>query len=200
MFGLAALLAASPLLLAGRKEAPDAVPQAVRDLVGTYSGSWTLSGINDKGDVVKRMAWTDTIKAENAQVKNGRAFVTTSDEMRFEGRKGPPFKVAGTEGYFLLKDGGLGDYFIETSGRLNRMVKVADNVWGYATSASAQELAQLGFPKDASGQHVLVKVVTQEGGVETHRISRLTTASWKDKEGKEHWLQFVSLQGYHKRQ
>jgi hypothetical protein len=47
---------------------------------------------------------------------------------------------------------------------------------------------------------VLVKVVTKEQGVETHRISRLTTVSWKDREGKDRWLQFVSLQGFHKRQ
>ena len=47
---------------------------------------------------------------------------------------------------------------------------------------------------------MLVKVVTKEQGVETHRISRVTTVSWKDKEGKEQTLQFVSLQGYHKRQ
>jgi hypothetical protein len=43
-------------------------------------------------------------------------------------------------------------------------------------------------------------VVTKEQVMETHRISRLTTVSWKDKEGKECWLQFVSLQGFHKRQ
>jgi hypothetical protein len=73
-------------------------------------------------------------------------------------------------------------------------------VWGYAVPASAQELGQLGFPKDALGQHVLIKVVTKERGVETHRISRLSTVNWKDKDGKEHWLQFVSLQGFHKRQ
>jgi hypothetical protein len=46
----------------------------------------------------------------------------------------------------------------------------------------------------------VIKVVTKEQGVETHRISRLTTVSWKDKEGKERWLQFLSLQGSHKRQ
>jgi hypothetical protein len=81
------------------------------------------------------------------------------------------------------------------------MVKVGENVWSYTTPpAAAQELGRLGFPKDATGQHVLVKVVTKEQGVETHRISRLTTVNWKDKEGKERVLQFVSLQRYHKRQ
>jgi hypothetical protein len=68
------------------------------------------------------------------------------------------------------------------------------------TPAAAEELGRLGFPKGASGRHVLVKVVTKEQGVETHRVSRLSTVTWMDREGKEHVSQFVSLQGYHKRQ
>jgi hypothetical protein len=176
------------------------VPKEVRALEGAYTGSWTMYGIDEKGEVVKRMAWTDTMKAVSPEVKGDRALVNTIDEMMFEGGQIPPFKVQGKEGYFLKNDGGLGDYFIETSGQTNRMVKVGENVWSYSTPAAAQELRRLGFPDDASGQHVLVKVVTREQGTETHRISRLTTVNWKDKDGKERALQFVSLQGYHKRQ
>ena len=58
----------------------------------------------------------------------------------------------------------------------------------------------MGFPKGAAGRHVVVKVITNEAGVETHRISRVTTVSWRDHEGKERWSQFVSLQGFHKRE
>jgi hypothetical protein len=187
-------------LAADAKTGPGAPPKEVRDLAGTYTGSWTMFGINEKGEVVKRLAWTDTLKAEKPEVKGDRAYVSTTDEMTFEGRKVPPFKAQGREGYFLKKGGGLGDYFIETFGETHRMVKVGDNVWSYATPAAARELGELGFPKGASGQHVLVKVVNKEQGVETHRISRLSTVSWKDKDGKERWLQFVSLQGFHKRQ
>jgi len=43
-------------------------------------------------------------------------------------------------------------------------------------------------------------VVAKEKGVETHRISRLSTVSWKDNDGKEQVSQFVSLKGYHKRE
>jgi hypothetical protein len=46
---------------------------------------------------------------------------------------------------------------------------------------------------------VVVKVVTKENNLETHRISRVSTVRWKDKEGKERVTQFVSLQGYHQR-
>src|SRR5689334_6094920 len=40
------------------------VQKAVRDLEGTYVGSWTLFGIDEESKVVKLAAWTDTIKAE----------------------------------------------------------------------------------------------------------------------------------------
>lgn len=175
------------------------VPKEVRDLAGTYTGSWTMFGIDEKGGVVKKMAWTDTVNATDPRVKDGRALVTMTDEMTFEGAK-QSFKMQGTEGYLLTKEGAPGEYFIETLGQVKRMVKVADNVWTGVSPADARELDQLGFPKNASGQHVLVKVVTKEQGIETHRISRVTTATWKDKDGNERTIQFVSLQGYHKRQ
>jgi hypothetical protein len=195
------LYAAQPLTGAGQTEgAAGRVPGEVRALQGTYTGSWTLFGVDDKGQAVKRMAWTDTMRAGNPELQGDRAYVTTTDEMTFEGGRVPPLKVQGKEGYFLKKDGGLGDYFIENAGQVNRMVKLADNVWSYTAPASAQELARLGLPNGASGQHVLVKVVTREQGVETHRISRVTTVSWKDTGGQERGLQFVSLQGFHKRQ
>ncbi len=66
--------------------------------------------------------------------------------------------------------------------------------------ATPQELAQLGFSKIISGQHVIVKIINHEEGKETHRISRVTTVNWRDAEGKERWIQYVSLQGFHKRQ
>ena len=115
--------------------------------------------------------------------------------MTFEGGRIPPAKVPGKEGYFLNKDGGLGDYFIEASGQTNRMLKIGANVWTYTTPAMAQELVRLGFPKDASAQHVVVKVITNEQGVETHRISRLTTVQWKAKEGEERALTIRQLAG-----
>jgi hypothetical protein len=188
------------VLTAKQKDVSDAPPKEVRDLVGTYTGSWTMFGIDETGKTVKRMAWTDTIKAEKPEIKGNRAYVFTTDEMNFEGGRIPPVKVQGKEGYFLKKDGGLGDYFIEMAGKTYDMRKLGDNVWCYTTPAAAQELTQLGFPAGASGQHVLVKVITREQGIETHRISRLTTVSWKDKRNEEHWQQFVSLQGFHKRQ
>ena len=194
------LLACSFSLGTGRAaDTTSEVPKEVKALVGTYSGSWKSFGIDAQGQVVQVGAWTDSMKAEKPVREAERAWVSTEDVMVFEGRTGAPFKVPGKEGYRLKPDGTLGEYFIETFGQTYRMQKLAEGIWTYATDASGQELSQMGFPRGAAGRHVVVKVVTNEAGVETHRISRVTTVSWRDKEGKERWLQFVSLQGYHKR-
>jgi hypothetical protein len=108
-------------------------------------------------------------------------------------------KISGSEGYLLNPDGSLGDYFIRTYGQEFRMHQLGDNVWVYSVKASEPEIARLGVPKGGSAVNVLVKVVTKDEGVETHRITRLTTATWKDADGKDHSAQFVSLEGAHKR-
>ncbi len=88
------------------------VPDEVRALAGTYTGSWSMFGLDQDGTIVKKMSWTD-----------------------------------------------------------------------------------VSFAK-----HVLFKVITREDEVETHRISRVTTVHWTGKDNKEQWIQFISLQGIHKRQ
>lgn len=176
------------------------VPQAVRDLEGTYVGSWTVFGIDEEGQVVKLMSWTDTIQAETPQIEGEQAYVLTTGEMVFENSNIPPMTIAGKEGYFLLPDGSLGDYFVETNGQLSKSHHLSENVWISVTPASAQELASYRLPNVSAGQHILNKVVTSEEGVEIHRITRVTTVSWTDQAGQERSTQFVSLQGFHQRQ
>jgi hypothetical protein len=200
LFGVLSSLAIASLqtpLVAGQSAE---IPKAVTAIAGTFKGEWTMFGIDGKGEVVKRFSWSDVIKAENPTLKNDRAFVTITDEMTFADSRIPPRKTVGSEGYLLNKDGSLGDYFFETSGQLVRMKQLRKDIWAYSLPASVQELASLGFSNVISGEHTLVKVVTAEQGVETHRITRLTTVNWKDGEGKERWIQFISLQGYHKKQ
>lgn len=176
------------------------VPKAVRDLEGTYLGSWTLFGIDEESEVVKIASWTDTIKAENPQVDDEQAYVLTTSEMVFDGSDAPPVEFTGKEGYFLMPDGSLGDYFIETFGQISKSTQLDENVWISVTPASAEDLASYRLPNDSSGQHVLVKVVTSDEGSEIHRITRVTTVTWTDQAGQDRSIQFVSLQGFHKRQ
>src|ERR1044072_1797084 len=97
------------------------IPKEVLAIAGTFKGEWAMFGIDGKGEVVKRVSWTDVIKAENPTVKGDRAFVTITDEMTFTDSRIPPRKTVGTEGYLLNQDGSLGDYFFETSGQVVQM-------------------------------------------------------------------------------
>jgi hypothetical protein len=177
-----------------------AIPKEVKALEGNYAGEWSMHGINDKGAVVKLFSWTDTVKTTGAAVKGDRAFITWVNEQVFEGGKIPPRKMEGKEGYLLNKDGSVGDYFIEMFGQVTRLARLSETAWASASPASPQELSAIGFPQGAAGQNVMVKVVGKEQGVETHRVSVLSTVTWTDKSGKQQVLQFVSLQGFHKRQ
>jgi hypothetical protein len=80
---------------------PRDVPGEVRALEGTYTGSWTMFGIDDEGKIVKKMAWTDLLKTDSATVESDRAYVTWVNEQTLDGAQGPPRKVQGKEGYFL---------------------------------------------------------------------------------------------------
>ena len=195
-----ALFALVPLYFVAPAVAGAEVPKEVRDLEGTWTGVWATYGIDEKGEVVKRASWTDTLKSGGAEVKGDRAYVTWTSEQVFDGAKGPTRKTEGKEGFFLKKDGTVGDNFLEMFGQTTRVTKLSDTAWSYATTAAPQELTALGFPKGATGQHVVVKMVTKEQGVETHRITRVSTVIWTDKDGKERTTQFVSLQGHHKRE
>src|SRR3984893_3420713 len=152
------------------------IPKEVKDVVGTYTGSWASYGLDANGQVIKQAAWTDTLKADNPVVEKSRAFVTTTDDMIFEGGRIPPMKVSGKEGYLLNSDGSLGEYFIETYGQTYKMQTLGEYVFVYSVAAAPQEVTRLGAGNVLSAQHTLVKVVTFEQDVETHNISRLTTA------------------------
>ena len=175
------------------------VPKEVKALAGTYTGSWSMFGLDQKGTIVAKMSWTDVLEAQNPVVKDGQAYVTTIDNMVFEGNI-PPQKVMGKEGYFLNEDGSLGDYFIEMAGQKLKMIKIDQDVWTYTSSVNPYEYSIMGFTDVLFAKHVLVKVITLEDEVETHRISRVTTVHWTGKDHKEQWIQFISLQGIHRRQ
>ena len=175
------------------------VPEEVKALAGTYTGSWSMFGLDQEGTIVKKMSWTDVLEAQNPVVKDGRAYVTTIDNMVFEGNI-PPQKVTGKEGYVLNEDGSLGDYFMEMAGQTLKMIKIDQDVWIYTSPVNPYEYSIMGLTNVLFAKHVLVKVITREDEVETHRISRVTTVHWTGKENKEQWIQFISLQGIHRRQ
>lgn len=177
----------------------DDVPPQVEKLLGKWVGEWQMWRVDAAGAVVPGMKWHDTMIASEPTRAPGRLFIKTVDEMTFDGVVGSPRTFTGTEGWYLNDDGTLGAHYVESFGRESRMVPLRADCESAIDDVPPQELAQMGFPKGATGTHVLVKVVVAETGGETHRITRITTARWPTADGSERHLQFVSLQGWHRK-
>lgn len=188
------------LLFAAISPVQAQVPEKLKAMVGTYTGEWTLFGMDKEGNIVEKVSWTDVIEVQHPVVEDNKAYVTTVSKMHF-GDNIPPHEVKGIEGYYLKADGSLGDYFIQMQGQEEiRSHEVGKDVWVYAVPISNYEYAMLGFSNATFGRNVLVKVVARMDGLETHRIHRVTTVAWKDDSGRERWTQFVSLKGFHQQQ
>lgn len=198
-FFLTLIFGSLALAAFAQKDESRPIPKEVQAILGSFQGEWTSFALNDKGEVVKKASWTDTVKAESPTFSPDRVSVATTDEMTFEGGKIPPMKIQAKEGYLLNADGTLGDYFIETFGQTYRLQKLNAAARVYAAIATPREFPMLGAVNIVSAQHALIKVITYEDAGETHNISRITTIEWKDSAGKMHTTQFLSLQGKHRR-
>lgn len=192
--GLLTLFATNGL----KAQAPKAPSNTAADLTGTYQGTWTMYGIDAAGSPQKRASWSDVLVASAPVTEAGRSFVTTADTMTFDGGRIPPMTIKGREGYLDGPAGSRGQYFIEMNGGTTQPTELSKGVWVFSSVASPQELTQMGFPNPISGRHTTVKIVTTEAGLEVHHITRVSTVNWKDAEGKDRWIQFVSLEGTHR--
>ena len=138
--------------------------------------------------------------AFDARVERRRALVSTIDTITYDDKRLGEVKVEGSEGYELRPDGSLAGYFICMQGHAPvSVVRVSANSWAYATNASRFELQQLGFKKAIRGEHTIIRVVTVDEGVQTHRVTRLSTVRFMDR-GRRRWTQYVSLDGFHRRE
>jgi len=177
----------------------DDVPPQVEKLLGKWVGEWQMWRVDAAGAVVPAMKWHDTMIASEPTRTADRLFFKTVDQMTFDGVVGSPRTFNGTEGWYLNDDGTLGAHYVESFGRESRMVALRADCESSIDDVAPQELAQMGLPKGATGTHVLVKVVSADAEGETHRITRITTARWATADGNERHLQFVSLQGWHRK-
>lgn len=196
---LAFILVCGLLLSGSSHRQSQMVPEELQSLVGSYCGEWSAYGIDGSGHVIKATSWTDTITLSDPVVEVNRAYAVTEDKMYFEGGHIPPMTVSGIEGFFINENGSLGDHFFAMYGQVYRMNQLNDNTWVYTMPGSPQELVNFGFTDIISAQHVVIKVVSNENGTETHRISRITTVNWRDSNGDEKWIHYNSLEGYHRR-
>jgi len=128
-------------------------------IAGTYTGEWTLLGVDPAGAPRTVSHWTDVVTTADPVVQADRTYLSCTDTMTFDG-VAQPIVVTWTEGFLLEPDGAVGSRYFEQRGQVVVENQLASGIFSYAQAATSQELAQLGFTNVVDGGHVTVKVVT----------------------------------------
>ena len=171
--------------------------EALARLAGPFDGEWTIFGVDANGATKTVTHWTDHATTAAPVTSGDRVTVEATDTMTFDGMPHPITKTW-TEGYFLTADGSIGDRFVDQNGAVTLEKEIAPNTFTMVETATAADLAQLGFTRAVSGTHVTVKVVTTDGQTDVERISRVTTVQSKDESGADKFVQMVTMQGAHR--
>jgi|GEM_PF-2152955 len=166
---------------------------------GTYEGSFQLSGLDETGQPIPMMMWTDVAVADEPTIDDDRAYLHVNGTSTFA--DGTVHEQSWIEGYLLDGDGFAGDEFIEMNGVVTVVTELAPDRYQYEQELSPQDFYLLG-PVTAenldAGHHVMDKTVTFPDGIETHDIIRTTHLEWTD-EGGSQTLEFESLSGQHRK-
>ncbi len=180
--------------------ATDPVLASLETIAGEYTGEWTLRGVDETGAPKVVMSWTDEVSVPFEPIREpGRAYLSVTDEMTFEGPV-PARTVTFKEGFLVADDGSVGErFFNQGDGGAVVETELAPGVYTFSQVATPEELATLGFTDANPGTHVTVKTTTRDGSVEQEHISRVTTAQWRDADGRPHTTQMVTLEGMHRR-
>jgi hypothetical protein len=168
---------------------------ALKKIEGTYVGEWTAYKPDAQGLTVPTVTWKDTVVSRQVVQTKTEAAVVLDEAMRFDNPRIPAMRFSLKEGYLLDDKGAPTTYFIEVQGKRMLVQSLGSDTFVYNTQPEAQELARMGFTNVRNSLHTMVKVVTTVGGLETHKITRLTTVVLAD--GKHY--QFVSLAGTHQK-
>jgi len=166
-------------------------------ITGEFIGEWVSYKYSLNGEIIKSFSWNDTVIAENPVINDSIAYVNVNSTMFFDDPHIPPFKMEFIEGFDLLNEKII-DHFFIIMGDKSVELKVSDNTYIISQPISSFELNQLGFSSAIEAYHTIVKIILLVEGTEFHKITRVSTIVWESETGIE-TIQFVSLEGYHKR-
>jgi len=170
--------------------------EAASTIEGTYEGEWTMYRV-EAGEPVASASWTDVLTAGPAVDEADRASVEVTDVMTFGD---------GTERTSVMREGYLKEP--GTDQAANRYYQFDDTMvvyhqlsphdWTFWTEPTEGELWALGFnpAQVVSASHVTTRSTTELG---TDHVTRVTTIVYNDDTGQPRAIQFVSLQGTHRR-
>jgi len=181
--------------------APGALGFVQERLVGTYTGEWTMFGLDADDKAQAAQNFTDSVTASNPRIENGRAIVDVAATMDMGGG-GPPFQLAFIEGVIVGENGARGDYFVELQGNVQMYKEVKPNVWETESPLNPrdyQAMANVTAENVIGGWKRSTKVVSWVDGSERHDITVLTHVEYTNAAGKTITVEFTSMVGFHQK-
>lgn len=168
------------------------------NLVGTFTGAWTLWGLDSADEQVERAAWTDSATGSNPRIDGDRALVDISNVM--DGETWTQ-EMEFLEGVYIEDDGSMGSYFFEIDSVVTLLTETSPGVWEYDSpiiSSDYSGMVNVTADNLVTGSKHSTKVISFPGGVEHHQITGTTHVEY-DAGGGLQVVDFVSIEGYHDR-
>ena len=174
------------------------VEDEINKLRGNFSGEWTAFKKDATGNIVKSVSWKDTLTTSEPIANDTIIYVDVQSKMTFDNPHIPAYEMQFKEGFYV-KDKKIVKHFFTYMNNEVEQIKLDNNTYVYSQKVEAHEFPQMGFNNATEGTHTVVKVIINIDGHEIHKIKRITTILWKDKNLSLQNIQFVSLSGYHKK-
>jgi hypothetical protein len=183
---------------------------AVKALIGTYTGESQLYALDANGSVQPTIHFHESIVVGEPVEQNGKAFAPVEDTMTYSDPHIPQQKIEWNEGFYVNPDGTAGAHYFRTTMPPSPADVIEMPIGGEAVTFDADVtkvpyiLEGLGFSgKDRTvtyAKQTTVKNVVKSATTETDVITQFSTVIWTDAAGASHTSQFVSLNGYQSRE
>ncbi len=172
----------------------------ITGMVGTYTGDFVMHGLDGADAPYPAMSWADTAVASNPRIDGDRAQVDVHDTMVMDG--GGTYEQEWLEGILIEPDGSAGDRFIDMDGVVTVQTEVTPGVFEYEQPIEEYDFynwTNVTAANLIAGGHLMHKEVVDDGGIETHLISRTTSLEYEDAGGSTVSVEYLSLEGTHQK-
>jgi hypothetical protein len=173
------------------------IENELNKLIGTFAGEWSTYAMDQNGERIKTNSWKDTLRGVKPVINDTLAYVTIKAIMHFDNPNIPAYPMKFIEG-FKLEKGKIKSHFFNIMGNETIDTKINEDTYVISQDISPYELKQFGFETAKKAVNTTIKVVLDINGTEIHKIKRISTISWIEN-SEEKYVQFVSMDGYHKK-
>ena len=176
----------------------DSLDFVTENLVGTFEGAWTLTGLDASDTPTEGMSWTDVAIGSAPRIEDDRALVDVQNDM--DGGTWT-YTMTFNEGVMIEEDGSMGAYFMDIEGAVTFLTETTPGTWTYQEDLTPNDLSMMANVTEdnlITGWKQSSKVITFPEDIERHDITTVTHVEYDPGSGSQ-IVEFTSLVGYHQR-